>query len=743
MQEFRFHGRGGQGVVILSKLVARLYFQLGKHVKEFPKFGVERRGAPVEGYVRVDDTPIDLNCQIYEPDTILVMADSILDNVDVTSGMDPGGLVLVNTGRPPQALTERLGGFRVATIDASAIALNHGLGTPLAPIANTSLFGAFARMMGVEFDQVEKAIDEEIKRPANNADAARDAFEAVSVPELLSGTPQRREGPKLPFASLDDLPLMAYSSRDARGNRTGSWRSQRPRYSFKIAPCNARCPAGNDVRGFLEALAEEKPALALEILLKTSPFPGTCGRVCPHPCEDECNRTHMDGCVPVMALERFAEAHAGDVAIECAPCTDKRIAVVGAGPAGLSAAWQLARRGHKVTVYEAAPQPGGMLLLGIPAYRLPRDLLKREIDRIVNLGVEIHCNKKVGVDIDLDVLRSENDAVLLAVGQQFSAQLEIPGEELATHGLPFLRDHNLGNRVEIGEQVVVIGGGNTAIDCAGVAVRLSKNRNIKIVYRRSREQMPAIAAEIAQTLAEGVELLELTAPLEVVTDDHGKIKALACEKMKLGEKDSSGRPRPVPIPNSRFEIRCDQVILATGQRTDLDFAGGLELDEDEPTTSVDGVLIAGDAHDGAGTVTAAIGSGRRAADAIHTALGGELPLETTSWAPRTGEVLGESRINPSAFEPCAPAEAPRLPIERRWVGFDEVVGEVPNGCTEAERCMSCGTCTGCDRCYIFCPEPAISRNDGIYTINLDYCKGCGICFEECPRGVVDLLEEGS
>jgi 2-oxoacid:acceptor oxidoreductase gamma subunit (pyruvate/2-ketoisovalerate family) len=742
MQEFRFHGRGGQGVVVLGKLAARLFFQLGKHVKEFPKFGVERRGAPVEEYVRVDEEPIDLSCQVYTPNSVVVMAEALLDAVDVTAGLEAGSLILVNSRRPAEELGARLAGFRVATVDADAIALGRGLGTPLAPIANTTLFGAFARLLDSDLSQVDDAIRALIKKSAPNIESAHDAYAAVGEPQLLPGAPVVRPARALPFGTMAELPDHAYSFVDGRGNKTGSWRSQRPELAFKVAPCNARCPAGNDVRGFLEAMAGDAMSRALEILLDTSPLPAVCGRVCPHPCEDQCNREPMDGAVAVRSLERYAAAH-GDVQVQAAPSTGRRVAIVGSGPAGLSAAWQLARLGHAVVLYEAAPEPGGMLTLGIPSFRLPRDVLQRDIDRILALGVELRCSEALGDTIELDELRDRYDAVLLAVGQMASTGLRASGADLpgVQQGLPFLRDHNLGHDVHVGDKLVVIGGGNTAVDVAGVALRTSKTRDVTIVYRRTRDQMPAIPEEVEQVIAEGAKLVELVAPIELVAGADGRVSHLVCDKMQLGDRDASGRPRPVPIEGSRHTIECDHVILAIGQRTDLEFAGDLSIDSDQIRTNQDKVYVCGDASTGAGTVTAAIGSGRIAALALHSALGGEVAEPKPTWAPRTDAVLRFDRINPNHFAARPSTPQPRLSVDKRLSGLSEVVGEILDGHAEAMRCLSCGTCTACDNCYTYCPEPAVSRNNGVYRFELEYCKGCGICFEECPRGVIDMRED--
>jgi 2-oxoacid:acceptor oxidoreductase delta subunit (pyruvate/2-ketoisovalerate family) len=473
-----------------------------------------------------------------------------------------------------------------------------------------------------------------------------------------------------------------------------------------------------------------------------------CGRVCPHPCEDECNRAEIDGAVAVMASERYAEAHGDEIEIEVDPPNGKSVGIIGAGPAGLSAAWQLGRKGYQVVVYEAAPHPGGMLLLGIPAFRLPREVLHREIARIARIGVEIRCDTAVGRDVALEDLRLEHDAVIVAVGQQLDGNLGLPGEDLpgSEHGLAFLRRHNLGEEVDVGDKVVVIGGGNTAIDVAGVCLRKSRTKDVTIVYRRTRAEMPAIKEEIGHVLDEGVKLVELIGPLAVEPGPEGRVAGLACDRMELREADGSGRPRPVPIEGSRHTLECDHVFFATGQETDVSFANGFEVDDDGVTTREALLFAAGDAATADGTVTAAIGSGRRAALAVRARLEGiEVPPERPgkiTWAPRADEVLRFDRINPSYFGHRDRGEPPRLSVQERLAGNREVVGEIDDGCAEAGRCISCGTCTGCDNCFVYCPEPAVTRSDGVYTFDLNYCKGCGVCLEECPRGAIDMVEEG-
>jgi 2-oxoacid:acceptor oxidoreductase delta subunit (pyruvate/2-ketoisovalerate family) len=314
------------------------------------------------------------------------------------------------------------------------------------------------------------------------------------------------------------------------------------------------------------------------------------------------------------------------------------------------------------------------------------------------------------------------------------------------HGLGFLRRHNLGGEVEVGDKVVVIGGGNTAIDVAGVCMRKSRTKDVTIVYRRTRAEMPAIREEIGHVLEEGVKLVELIGPVEVQVGPEGRVCGLSCDRMELREADGSGRPRPVPIEGSRHTIECDQVFFATGQEADLAFAAGFEVNDDGLSTRDPKIFAAGDAATADGTVTAAIGSGRRAALAVRASLERiEIAPERTAkitWAPMADEVLRFDRINPSYFGHRDRGEAPRLSVAERLGGDREVIGEIDDGCAEAGRCISCGTCTGCDNCFVYCPEPAVTRSDGVYVFDLDYCKGCGVCLEECPRGAIDMVEEG-
>jgi 2-oxoacid:acceptor oxidoreductase delta subunit (pyruvate/2-ketoisovalerate family) len=607
------------------------------------------------------------------------------------------------------------------------------------------------------------------------------------------------------FQSAADMPSLPMSVGTTLYNKTGSWRYVRPVYRDKTPPCNHACPAGEDIVDYLQMVVDGNYEQARQRILEENPLIGVCGRVCPHPCESDCNRTQLGGAIAIHALERFVAGQPGARRLPQAEKTapaGAQVAVVGSGPAGLSCAYQLARRGYKVTIFEALPAAGGMLRVGIPSYRLPREVLDAEIAAIQALGVEIRTGMRLGQNPvragsppGRDGLRLEDlagyRAVFLAVGQHLSRRLGIPGEEAqgVLPGLEFLRRVNLGEPVQIGSRVAVVGGGNTAMDAARCAVRQGA-RQVTILYRRSRHEMPAIDEEIEETEGEGVKVQYLTAPVEVVTT-VGKVTALKCMRMKLGEPDEGGRRKPEPIHGSEYSLPVDMVIPALGQEADLSFldsqidsARGLIVIDAAGATSRQSVFAGGDAatgrsapsavpprraagpngggrpERGAGTVAYAIGSGKRAALAIDRLLNGQ----SLEGFPALGEhvhvaardvdprVVPFEDINLAYFssEPRTP-QGQRTAAERVKdfqevnLGFSEREAR-----REAERCLSCGTCNQCDTCWLYCPDVCIRRRDHAappgpghtaYEFDYDYCKGCGVCAQECPREAIDMEEE--
>ncbi len=561
-------------------------------------------------------------------------------------------------------------------------------------------------------------------------------------------------------------------ARFSTGGGSGSEISPlRPQTVEKLPPCTGHCPSGNEIRNWLTTIAlRDKLGISLEealdeawaIEVATNPFPATMGRICPHPCEEHCNRNEKDAAVAINSVERFI----GDWGIERGlklprldaggPFTE-RIAVIGAGPSGLSAAYQLARRGYPVTVFEAFSKPGGMLRYGIPEYRLPRDVLDAEIGRILDLGVELECGVRVGEDITVEKLRSEHAAVYLAIGAHRGRKMGIPGEDGpgVWTGTDFLRRVNTGEPVELGSEVVIIGGGDTAIDAARVSERLisdsaavlrRKGAKVTILYRRTRTEMPAIEREIDEALEEGIDLEFLAVPIKILRDEEGRVAGMIVQRMELGEPDASGRRRPVPIEGDTFELACDSVIMAVSQQPDwealgFDLAGEsswLETDEWGRTT-VEGIWSGGDVRS-LGLATISIGQGRLAAESIHATLRGIDPPAADPRPP-----IGPERIKLDYYEPKPRAERRVLtPEERLARPFAEadlgITGE--QALEEVMRCFSCGLCFDCEQCWMFCqnncfkkvPEPSLGT---YFAIHLATCDGCKKCWEECPCGYID------
>ncbi len=478
-------------------------------------------------------------------------------------------------------------------------------------------------------------------------------------------------------------------------------------YGDCVAPCQRACPAGIDIQGFIALIADGQYDEALELIKETNPFPAVCGRVCPRLCEDVCRRNLVDEPVAINWLKRFVadldlEWDPGYVAPK-APGTGKRVAVIGAGPAGLTCAYFLARKGHAVTVFEAKPEPGGMLRYGIPAYRLPRDVLRREIDRILALGIDLHCNAQWGRDFTLEGLRERGyEPVFVGIGAGLSHALGLPGEELpGVHpGVEFLDGVASGKNLDLGQRVVVVGGGNTAVDAARTARRLGAG-DVTILYRRSRVEMPAHQDEVAEAEHEGVKLELLATPVRFLGD--GRVEAVECIRMRLGEPDSSGRKRPLPIDGSEFVVPVDSAVLAIGQHMDEQPAKGEGdisltrygyIQAEEGTCQVNGsaCFSGGDCVSGAATVVEAIGAGRRAAESIDRYLRGEglavaEPVEVTK-----GEL---EEIDPAEYadEPRKRRQPnPLVPVAQRLRGFEpvELGFDERAARREADRCLACG-----------------------------------------------------
>ena len=524
-------------------------------------------------------------------------------------------------------------------------------------------------------------------------------------------------------------------------DHTGAWRTERPVYQSLTAPCGHACPAGEDVRTWLyqaESGGDGYEA-AWRSIMAVNPFPAITGRVCYHPCETACNRGQLDEAVGINSVERFL----GDRALELgwtvsvtAPPTGQRVLVIGAGPAGLSAAYHLTLLGHEVVVRDSAPHAGGMMRYGIPRYRLPREILDAEVDRLLALGVTLELDHPVS---DVAAARAEGwDAVVLAVGAQLGRRTYLPAASAAkmVDAVSFLHGLEEGERPLLGRRVAVYGGGDTAIDAARTAKRLGASDAV-IVYRRTRDRMPAHDDELTQAQEEGVEFHWLS------TIDRVEADGLVVEQMEL---DAEGFPQPT----GRTErLAADSLVLALGQDTDLSLLGGDSgvattkgsIDTDRVlATSQPGVFAGGDVIDGERSVTAAIGHGRRLAEAIDDWLAGRVaaPLPDVALAPYEA-------LTTWYYEDAPRSHRPRLELARRRTSFDEVLQglDADTALFEARRCLSCGSCFGCDNCYALCPDNAVVKlgMPGEYAIDLDYCKGCGICVEECPAGAIAMFPE--
>lgn len=728
------HGRGGQGGVTCAKIIAAVYAGLGKSVQTFGDYSGERSGAPVRAYTRVSDEAISNRNKVYDPNHLLVLDPTLLGD-EVVQGLHPGGTLLLNTAASIESFSDRFAQFRLAIVDANEIARRHKIGTRSVVIVNTTVAGAFVRALDLPLDALEKAYRH--LGLLSNFPAAREAYEAVHVREALkhdAGTKPLAVAP-VP-ARAEVLPLIEHVEGPPPALKTGNWRTQTPIYVKNLAPCNAWCPAGNDVIGFVQALARNDEKAAADVLATTTPLAGVCGRVCPAPCMEGCNRRELDGAVNIRGLERWIADHGAVTApVVTKHATPRRFAILGGGPAGLAAAHTLARAGHDVTIFDGEVQLGGVLRTGIPTYRLPRDVLDREVGAVLALGVRT----QLGAFLDrerLAALPSEFDAVILATGLQRLRALDGAGGELqgVEQGIRFLHRVNLDGGARIRGDVVVLGGGNTAMDCARSALRAGA-KSVTVAYRRGREEMPAIAEEVEEAAQEGVKFIFLRAPLGFV-GDHGRVRGVELADVELGPPDESGRRRPV-VTEKRTWLACDAVLLALGQSAKLSLLpDGWELHDGRVVRggAPIAVFAAGDVSTGDGTVTHAIGDGKRAAGRAMAALG----LDVTPFArPDRTVAVPATDIR---FDHFATSVAARERLEApapRARNFDEVSHGLADG-LESHRCFSCGDCTKCDTCLVFCPEGIIRRKDAGYAVDYSYCKGCGICVQECPRKGMEM-----
>lgn len=542
------------------------------------------------------------------------------------------------------------------------------------------------------------------------------------------------------FDHVDDYPEIPVSrASTSTVLRTGAWRSVRPVLHERTAPCSAGCPAGIGIPTYLHHIEAGRLDAAFAAITDRNPFPRITGRVCPHPCESSCNLgMRGDEPVSIRAIERWLGDATADLPHHVAhPPTGLSVAVVGSGPAGLSAAFYLRRNGHDVTVFDRRPEPGGLLRFGIPDYRLPTDVVSAEIDRLAAMGIRFSCGVRLGEDVTIAELEARFAAVFIATGAGLERRLGIPGEDLLEQGLAFLESVNRGEATLPGPRCAVIGGGNTAMDVARVLRKLGAD--VTVLYRRTRAEMPAIAEEYQRAVADGVRFGWLLAPRAVA--EHGGGVEVTLERMRIGENDASGRARPEPTGAS-ITLRFDAVFAAVGERADTgpfspdvqNERGWLDVGGDG-TTADPQLFVGGDLATGPATVIEAIVAGRRAARAIDVRLG----LGDRWPADAASEVVTPGDVN-AAYVP----RHPRAPEPSRVAAdvFAEDTMTIAGAATrtEIERCYSCGHCNACGTCFVFCPDGAITWDDGP-VVDLDYCKGCGICVTECPGHAFILTNE--
>ncbi len=573
--------------------------------------------------------------------------------------------------------------------------------------------------------------------------------------------------------------LIPCSYKTSEENRTGSWRFLRPRYLEKTAPCSKTCPVGQDIPAIQMLTVQGAFKEAWDLLLSENPFPGICGRVCFHPCEEVCNRQEFDESVAIHVIERFLADTASRYGLEPGwerqPNRGKKVAVIGSGPAGLSAAYFLTRLGYSCNIFEAAEEAGGMLRWAIPVYRLPLKVIEEEISRIESFGVKINRNHPVSHDT-FQSLKRNHDAIFVACGHQKGKKLNIPGEDLpgVEDGLHFLKLlRRSSDYPALKGNVAIVGGGNTAIDVARCVIRCGGKPTI--IYRRRREDMRAFEDEVRMALEEGSEILGLRYPLKI--EKKGQELILTLQAMKVTGIAEDGKAEVVPEPASVDDLTFDKIFIAIGTEPAESWYGialrreksvelpGCRLRFDNGCP----VFYIGDLASSRKTVTNAIASGKEAAIAfdIYVTHGKEsiVPLLRDCRVGKGSSVsmeiyLGRKRknrsphvvsydeINADYFTLVPRIPQPRLLIEERVSSFSEIDLKISASMAmkEAGRCFNCGICNQCDNCYLFCPEIAVVKvreEETQREINYDYCKGCGLCVVECPRNAMVLEEESS
>jgi 2-oxoacid:acceptor oxidoreductase gamma subunit (pyruvate/2-ketoisovalerate family)/2-oxoacid:acceptor oxidoreductase delta subunit (pyruvate/2-ketoisovalerate family) len=750
MLEIRGHARGGQGLVTAFEILAKICSQSGEyHVQAFPSFGVERTGAPIQAYLRIAKGTILNRSNVYNPHLIVVFDETLIEQIPVFNGLRKNGAVLINSERDTKDFADHAN--KVYTVPATKISLNKGLGSKALPIVNSAMIGAVVKILHSDIESAKSIVGDNVPtKTKENEDAVSIAFNNVvgnderneyllnlitqTEDELNEIELHKKPDIEENKINLKDLPRIPFWSQPISSNKTGSWRVLTPTYVERPAPCTTNCPAGTDVRLFVKLASEKKFDEAFKAIYEFNPFPSTCGRVCPHFCEQNCNRIELDEGLNVGAIERFLGDKGFHTEVKKSKLTHyEKIAVVGAGPAGLTAALRLTQKGYNTTVFEALPYAGGMMRTGIPQFRLPEDVLDKEIKRIEDHGVKIKLNKKVTID----ELKDDFDALVVAVGSHIGTKMNIPNEELVIDGIEFLHKFKMSGEksaIKEGDEVAVIGGGNTAIDVARTVLRLGSIPTI--YYRRTRKEMPAIAHEVNEALSEGIKIEFLTAPVNLKQNNQIDLTII---KMELGEPDESGRRRPVPVKGSEKHIKVDKMITAIGQRSDEHVFAGQKIKAVQGRINSDfgiPVFCSGDMAWG-GTVAEAIGSGNKVAEEVD-AFFNDLPY---SHEEIKKDIVIPADINFNYYLPTPRTQNPVRKSKNIVNDFKEVV----KGLTETEviieskRCLHCGDCYSCGNCFNYCPDAAIFIDDeNRLRIDYDYCKGCGICAQECPCSAISF-----
>jgi NADPH-dependent glutamate synthase beta subunit-like oxidoreductase len=566
---------------------------------------------------------------------------------------------------------------------------------------------------------------------------------------------------RLPIAGVTPPPT------EKEGQRlfpTGNFRFFRPVYRDKMPPCNHACPTGEQIQKYLDYVKHDRYLDGYLTILEDNPMPSVTGRVCYHPCETACNRAAHDEPIGIRSVERFL----GDFGLDLAenpikkdlpPLNGKTVAIVGSGPAGLACAYHLRRKGYASVIFEALDKPGGMLRAGIPAWHLPEEILDKEIAKLLDLGgIEIRRGSRVGDDPDgvtLNHLRTSYDAVFLALGQDVGRRLNADGAQArgVIGAMEFLRETGLGRPVKVGRSVLVIGGGNTASDAARSAIRLGGasggGGEATIVSLEAEDELLIQPEDLGLARDEGVGFRPNSALVRVLADADGNVSGAVLAQARLA-KDEDGTVTPQLTPGTETEVACDTILVAIGQVQVLDWLPGhyaerglVRADEFGRVPDDTGtVFVGGDVMRGPSMVVDALGDGKRAARDIDRVL----RAEPISHDPEP-EVMPYEKLNTAYFRHAPRAEVPLAPAEtRRTSQVTEVTLAYSReqAMAEADRCMSCGVCNGCDNCYIVCPDISVmrdARQNGHYSIRTHYCKGCLVCVQECPTGCLEKVPE--